>query len=162
MSVAPTQALAGLARQRRRLLEAMAAVGERQQQLLDEADTASLLNLLSSKQQLIGALAQIERGLDPYRDEDPASRKWESEDQRQSCAEDLRIGSQLLRAILQRERDHTDCVTARRDAVARQLAVAKTAHAAASAYQPHTHLNTSVVGVDTASFTTPLDLTAGA
>jgi hypothetical protein len=162
MSNASTLALAGLVRQRRRLLESMAAVGERQQQLLDDADTTPLLNLLSAKQQLIGALAQVERGLDPFRAEDPATREWETEEQRQACADDLRIGSQLLRVILERERNHTECVTARRDAVARQLAFAKTAHAAASAYQPHAYLNSSAIGANDASHTAPLDLTAGA
>jgi hypothetical protein len=162
MSNAPTHALAGLARQRRRLLESMAAVGERQQQLLDDADTTPLLHLLSAKQQLIGALAQVERQLDPFRTEDPASRVWDSEQQRQACADDLRIGSQLLGVVLERERNHTECVTARRDAVARQLAVANTAHAAASAYQPHTQMTGSAIGADAIGFSAPLDLTAGA
>ncbi|MGL4514207.1 MAG: hypothetical protein ACRCT8_14040 [Lacipirellulaceae bacterium] len=162
MSLAATQSLVGLARQRRRLLEALGAVAERQAELLDASDTTALLQLLSAKQKLIGALGVVERSLDPFRSEAPESRTWESNEQRVACAEDLDVGSRLLKSVLASEREHERVITARRDEVAGQLATAKSAHAAASAYQPHTR-RTGVLSMTSDSLSTaPLDLTAGA
>jgi hypothetical protein len=161
MSHAATQTLAELARQRRRLLEGLAALGARQGQLLDDGDTTTLLELLATKQRLIVALGHVERSLDPHRSDEPGQRQWASERQRAECAEDLRVGSALLTEVLDRERDHEQRASARRDEVARQLAAVRTAHAAASAYQPHTRGPASGVVPDFTTAAMPLDLTAG-
>ncbi|MEN0109157.1 MAG: flagellar export chaperone FlgN [Planctomycetota bacterium] len=161
-SRSPTDALAELVRQKRRLLEQMLRVGERQGELIESGDVTALVQLLASKQQLVTGLQVVERALDAHRHEDPALRPWPSEAARSECAADAEACNALLATVIATDQRHECAMHERRDAIAQQLRVAQTAHAASTAYKPHIRS-----GAPTPVATTPtplsdsLDLTAG-
>lgn len=157
--VSPTDALARLVRQKRRLLEQLVAVGERQQKLIGEGDTTALLQLLSGKQQLIAALRVVESGLDAFRDEDPESRPWPTPQQRAECAADADACNRLLAEVIASEQQQTEEVASRRDAISEQLRQAQSAHAASSAYKPHLRHTTPAPDLSNQPLSATIDLT---
>lgn len=123
--------------QKRRLLVQMLAVGARQGELIETGDVAALVKLLAAKQQLIAALGQLERSLDPFRKEDPDARDWRSPADRTACAADADACARLLDEVVALERRHEEAMSRRRDGLAAELRKTLSAHHAASAYQPH-------------------------
>ena len=132
-----TETLAQLLRQKRAVLEQLAAVAVRQAALIESGDMTELIKLLSAKQKLINALQTAEKLLSPYRGEDPEQRVWKSPEARAACAADSQTCSRLLAQVLEMERNQEQQMMGRRDAVAMQLRQAQSAHQVASAYQPH-------------------------
>ena len=132
-----TEELARLVRQKRGLLEQLVAAGQRQKALIDGGDTTGLLQLLSDKQRLITALREIEADLNKHRNEDPDARAWRSPQDRAACSADAEACNRLLAEVLESERQQTEEVASRRDAIASQLRQAQSAHVASAAYKPH-------------------------
>ena len=133
----PTEPLARLVRQKRRLLEQLALLGRRQQELIASDDAATLLQLLGGKQQLITGLQVVERGLDAFRDEDPDARQWPSPAERAACQADADACNTLLAEVIATEQQHEGQLTERRDVLSKRLQQAQSAHAASAAYKPH-------------------------
>ncbi len=132
-----TTALAKLVDQKRRLLEQLLAVGRRQGELIGEGDIASLLKLLTAKQQLIAALRSVEQSLAPFHTEDPDTRQWPSPQHRTACAADSATCERLLAEVIALEKEQEGQMVRRRDGVAERLQKTQSAHAASAAYQPH-------------------------
>lgn len=133
----PTETLARLVRQKRRLLEQLASLAQRQGESLSEGAAGELLRLLAAKEQLIAGLRMVERGLDAFREQDPDTRPWPSPAARAACAADADECNRLLAEIVAAEERHAGEATRRRDEIAAQLRIAQTAHAASAAYKPH-------------------------
>ena len=133
----PTEPLARLVRQKRKLLEQLAMLGRRQQELIAGGDAATLLQLLGGKQQLITGLQVVERGLDAFRHEDPDTRRWPSPAERAACQADADACNALLAEVLTTEQQHEGQLSERRDALSKRLQQAQSAHAASTAYKPH-------------------------
>jgi hypothetical protein len=133
----PTESLANLVRQKRRLLEQLVMLGRRQGEMIEAGEAASLLQLLGGKQQLITGLQVLERGLDAFRSEDPDARQWASAAQRAACKADSDACNALLAEVIATEQAHERQMTDRRDDLAKRLHQAQSAHAASSAYKPH-------------------------
>lgn len=132
-----TVRLAELIGKKREVLSQLREVGERQTDLINHGDTASLLKLLAAKQQLISSLQCLERELTPFYAEDPDQRSWASPQDRAQCAAQAAECNALLEEIVQLEKQGAERMTARRNEAAHQL---ERAHAAAhvrSAYQAH-------------------------
>ncbi|QDT69741.1 FlgN protein [Planctomycetes bacterium MalM25] len=136
-SNSPTEALARLVSQKRRLLEQLAALARRQGELIAEGEIASLMQLLGGKQQLIAGLRVVEQGLDAFRHEDPESRAWPTSAARAACQADAEACNRLLAETLATEQQHEELMTQRRDAIGKQLIQTQSAHAASTAYKPH-------------------------
>lgn len=159
----PTDALAQLVRQKRRLLEQLVMLGRRQGELVEAGDTATLLQVLGGKQQLIAGLSVVERGLDAFRQEDPDRRAWPSGASRAACKADADACNALLAEALATEERHERRLTERRDDVARRLQQAQCAHVAQAAYKPHLGgaRRSPVLAADAATpISTTLDLTS--
>lgn len=159
----PTEPLARLVRQKRRLLEQMVKLCTRQGELITEGDTTTLLQLLGGKQQLIAGLQVIERGLDAFRHQDPDSRPWPSAADRAACKADADACNQLLAEVVATEREHESQMTDRRDSLSKQLLQAQSAHAASTAYKPHLRGGRQPAVADPsngAPLSTSLDLTS--
>lgn len=137
LSPPPTEALARLVNQKRRLLEQLVAIGHRQGQLIEDGDAAALLQLLTGKQQLIAGLQVVEQGLNAFRHEEPEQRNWPSAADRAACKADADACNDLLAESLATEQQHETAMTERRDALSKQLLQAQSAHAASTAYKPH-------------------------
>lgn len=132
-----TDSLARLVSQKRRLLEQLVVVGRRQAGLIADGEVASLLQLLSGKQQLIAGLQVVEQGLDAFRHQDPDHRPWPSAADRAACKADADECNRLLAEVIETEQRHEREVSQRRDAINAQLRQAQSAHAASTAYKPH-------------------------
>lgn len=133
----PTDSLARLVQQKRRLLEQLVQLGRRQGELIEAGEIASVVQLLSGKQQLIAGLQSVEQCLDAFRQEDPDARVWPSPAARTACQADSHACNALLAEVIATEQKHEKSMGDRRDEVGAQLRQAQSAHAASSAYKPH-------------------------
>lgn len=152
----PTESLARLVNQKRRLLEQLVAIGHRQGQLIEEGDAPALLQLLNGKQQLIAGLQVVEQGLTAFRDDDPDRREWRSPADRAACKADAEACNALLAESLATEQQHEAAMTERRDALSKQLLQAQSAHAASTAYKPHLRGTRAPIPVVTPDTSEPL------
>jgi hypothetical protein len=130
-----TERLAELIGNKRQVLAQLRDVGQRQTDLINHGDTASLLKLLAAKQHLISTLQSVERELNPYYAEDPDRRTWKSPQDRAACASQAAECNSLLEEIVRLEKHGAEMMTVRRNEVAEQLQQAHAAAHVRSAYQ---------------------------
>lgn len=115
---------------KRKVLELLADLVQRQLNMIERGNLADLLKILSAKQTVLAQLHQIERKLDPFRGEDPDAREWRSAADRARCRDEARRCDTLLQQSMQWERQSETAMVRRRDAAGAEL---QTAHAAADA-----------------------------
>jgi flagellar biosynthesis/type III secretory pathway chaperone len=132
-----TKTLAELVRRKHGVLVQLCDIGRRQQHIVEEGETGTLLQLLSAKQTLISAVQQLEREMAPYRTEAPEARIWPNGEERARCAQQAEECNQLLEQIVALERYSADRMTARRNEVAAQLQHVYSAGQARDAYAAH-------------------------
>ena len=125
-----TDELEQLIATKRKVLELLFNLVERQLGIVERGNLAELLKILSAKQTVLAQLHQIERKLDPFRMEDPESRQWRSSADRARCRDEARHCDALLQECMQMEKRSEAAMVHRRDAAAAQL---QTVHAAADA-----------------------------
>jgi hypothetical protein len=130
-----TEFLSDRIEQKLALLGQLCDLGRRQVALIEAGDMAQLLKLLSAKQRLLAALQSLERELDPFRDEDPEARVWLSPAHRRKCAENTAACEELLRFIVEQERNSETRMRMRRDQAAARL---DGAHSVAAAHRAYT------------------------
>lgn len=143
MTDSSTETLAKLVRQKRQLLEQLIVIAERQAVLVKNGEMAELIRMIAGKQQLINALQSIERGLNPFRGQDPESRVWKSPADRAACAQDSNACGELVQKLFAMEQESEKTLTERRDVVSDQLRKTRSTKHAVNAYQqapggPHT------------------------
>lgn len=102
-------------------LAQLCAMGRKQMELVRSGTIAELLDVLSAKQRALARLQQIEKELDPFRDQDPDLRRWRTPQQRQQCAEQVEQCESLLREIMAKEKKSESELIVRRDDAATQL-----------------------------------------
>lgn len=132
--LASTERLAELVRAKHACLTQLHGLGKRQLIVIAEGDISLLLNLLSAKQSLLADLQKIERGLDPFRRQDPDSRRWASAADRQRSSQILQQCETLLQDILAQEKQSEQQLCQRRDEAAARLQGSHLAHQARGAY----------------------------
>src|SRR5437667_11891861 len=103
-----TQKLAELVSRKRGVLLQLAEIGQRQQRVVDEGDTGTLLQLLAAKQKMINALQIVEREMAPFHAEDPEARLWPTGVDRARCAHEAAECNQLLEQIVAIEKESAD------------------------------------------------------
>ena len=116
-----TDRLAEQMEQKHDLLLQLRDLGLRQIELIVQGDLSRLLKLLAAKQRLMTALQSVDRGLEPFRNQDPDQRRWRTVDDRRRCAETATRCEELLAAIVVQERHSEAEMTIRRDVVAARL-----------------------------------------
>jgi hypothetical protein len=134
MTASETDVLAELICNKRECLLRLRDMGRRQLELIEEADMTGLLDLLATKQHSLLRLQQIERALDPFRDQDPDRRRWRDPGDRARCAEQLQQCERLLAEIVGQEKHSEGLLTRRRDEAAARLQGAHFAGQARGAY----------------------------
>jgi hypothetical protein len=132
------------------LLLQLRDLGLHQSALIHSGDMTQLLKLLAAKQRLLAALQSVERDLDRFRGDDPDTRVWASPEHRRRCAETAAACEELLRAIVEQERQSESQMQHRREEAAAQL---QGAHYAAEAQ--HAYL------AESSPVSSQLDLTQG-
>ena len=60
-------------------------MGKRQMEFVADGEMTQLLDVLAAKQRVLGNLQRVERGLDPFRGQDPETRVWRSTEARAEC-----------------------------------------------------------------------------
>lgn len=135
-----TERLAELIDKRHRCLLSLHELSSKQSGMIASGDMPALLRSFSAKNQWIVALQAIESELNPFHQQDPGKRSWRSETERQKCAERAAQCTQLLKELMQLERDNEKEMTQRRDQVAAQLQTVQTTTAARHAYQSQQEL----------------------
>jgi len=138
-----TDVLAELIRDKRACLVQLRDMGRRQLELIDAGDLTALLDLLSAKNAPLLKLQQIERALDPFRDQDPDQRPWRTPEDRGLCARQLQECEALLSEIVSQEKCCEGALVRRRDEAATRLQGAHLADRARGAYitEPHVPIN---------------------
>ncbi len=96
MPLHDTNPLLELIDRKRQILAQLCQQGLRQLQLIDRDDLGELLQVLAVKQRLIAALEQTERNLDPFREQRPEERSWQTPADRDRCAKLLNDCEALL------------------------------------------------------------------
>ncbi len=134
MSDFETDTLLELVGEKRDCLLRINAMGIKQAELIEQENMTALLDILAAKQRLLLQLQRIEKGLDPFRSQDPDKRKWRSPEYRQSCADKLQECETVLAEIISREKGSEDELVRRRDSAAVRLQGAHTAGIARGAY----------------------------
>jgi len=134
MSEFETDTLLQLVGEKRDCLLSINAMGIKQAELIEQENMTALLDLLAAKQRLLLQLQRIEKGLDPFRSQDPETRQWRSPEHRQSCADKLAECEALLTEIIGREKGSEDELVRRRDSAAVRLQGAHAAGVARGAY----------------------------
>lgn len=129
-----TDLLGDLIRRKHNCLLHLRDLGQRQLGLVRQGSMDELLDVLAAKQHLLVELQRIERGLDPFRKQDPEARSWRSPEDRQRCAEELARCDALLAEIMTQEKQSEQELIRRRDEAARRLQGAHTAAQARQAY----------------------------
>jgi len=134
MTSPDTQALAELIRAKRACLVAVRDLGRKQLELIAGGNMTGLLDLLAAKQPALDRLQRIERGLEPFRGQDPESRRWPSPEDRRRSAEEVAECEALLAEILSQEKQAEAELVRRRDETALRLDRAHLAGRARGAY----------------------------
>jgi hypothetical protein len=132
-----TKLLADLIRRKHDVLVQLAQIGERQKDIVEQGDTATLLKLLATKQTMITSLQQVEGGLAPFRADDPDARSWPTPSDRAECARLAAECNRLLQVVVETERHCAERMTSRRNEVAAQLQQVNSAGQVRDAYQAH-------------------------
>lgn len=147
--LATTRQLAELIEAKHACLVALRALSRQQATLIDSGDMAELLRMFAGKQRLIEQLHELERGLDPFRQQDPDRRLWRSASERQRCAALLGEAQALFDEVLDQERENETNLKLRRDEVADKLQSLQSASEARQAYADTGESGTT--GLDLAS-----------
>jgi hypothetical protein len=112
-------------------------LAQRQFTLAGEGDAAALVSLLAVKQKLLDTLSALEERLDPFREQDPQTRTWNSPAERARCAgvaENCRV---LLNEIMSLDQRGMELLKARQQQTLQTIHAAHDAAHARSAYFEH-------------------------
>ena len=130
-----TNLLVQLIDQKHEVLVQLHQLAQRQLAFVGEGgEMSELLSLLAAKQGLLDRLHALQRQLDPYRREDPDSRRWRTPRDRQRCAQVAGRCQSLLGEVIELERRSEAQLKLRRDSTAAQLKAVSTAAEARAAY----------------------------
>ncbi len=131
-----TDRLAEVLRRKLECLLQLHELGQQQIALADGGDVNDLLRVLGAKQLLINQLHQLQRELEPYRDQDPERRVWRSDDDRRRCAQCNVQSEALFAEVLEQERRAEQVLQRRRDESLEQLREAYAGEHVRRAYTP--------------------------
>ncbi len=133
-----TDLLANLIAKKHDVLIGLRDLSRRQSSILGEGDMSRLLSVLATKQQQLDELQQLEKQIDPFRDQDPDQRIWRSTADRDRCRQVAERCESLLREIMLMEKQCESDLIIRRDETAELLQGTHTATEARTAYsQPN-------------------------
>jgi hypothetical protein len=136
MTTYETDRLAELVRRKHLCLTQLRDLGRQQCDVVEQGDVNDLLRILGAKQLLITSMQEVERALDPFRQQDPESRVWRSSTDREACAVLVADCERIYRSILEQERESEGHLRRRRDSAAERLAEARAADEVRGAYSP--------------------------
>ena len=129
-----TQQLYDLICQQREVLLELKHFAEVQHRIVQQNELGKLVSLLASKQKAIQRLQEIDRNLAPFQSQDPESRVWSSEEQRDECRRIAKECPRLLAEVMKLEQIAEETLTAQRETISQQVDQSTTRSQAATAY----------------------------
>ena len=147
MTSGSTEQLAELIRKEHECLLAMRDLSRRQLALVESDDLTGLLKVLTAKGHLVNMLQTIQSEMEPFRKQDPDGRHWPSPQQRQQSARLSAASSELLREIVEVEKQSESRMRIRRDEAAARLQGAHVAQNARDAYAARPGANPGMLDV---------------
>jgi flagellar biosynthesis/type III secretory pathway chaperone len=129
-----TDVLADLIGKKLAILEQLRDLSRRQSDLIEDSDVQRLLSVLSAKQTLLNELQRLQRQLEPFRQQDPESRRWRSPQDRQRCRQLAERCEALLGEIMLVEKQSESEMVRRRDAAVARLEETHSSAEATRAY----------------------------
>ncbi len=129
-----TERLAALVTAKLKILELLVGLARKQLAIVDTGEISDLVKLLAAKQTVLGQLQTLERQLDPFRPQDPETRRWNSAADRARCQADAHRCDELLAESLRLEKQGEAIMLRRRDAAASVLQGVNAAVEAQAAY----------------------------
>ena len=129
-----TQQLYRLICQQREVLSELKHFAEVQQKIVQQNELGKLVSLLAAKQKAIQRLQEIDRNLSPFQNQDPESRVWSSEEQRDECRRIAKECPRLLAEVMKLEQTAEETLTAQRETISQQVEQSTTRSQAATAY----------------------------
>jgi len=131
---AETERLAELLQSKLDVVQELYKLSKRQSDVIGEGNLTHLMRVLAAKQHLLTSLQETEQQLTPYRDQDPDTRIWKSEQARESARQLAQECERVLRETMLIERQCESEMIARRDQAAEKLQGAHNATEARRAY----------------------------
>lgn len=116
-----TENLAGLIDKKYEVLSLLRQLARAQVNIVRDGNMTRLMKLLATKQDLLNQLQSVEREIDPFRNQDPESRRWHSPERRQQVRDMTTRCDSLLNEIMLVERQCEGEMVVRRDAAATRL-----------------------------------------
>jgi hypothetical protein len=116
-----TELLANLIDQKQHVLTQLWQLARGQSDVVQTGDVSRLMSLLALKQRALHQLQDLERQLQPFREQDPESRTWRSPQHREQTRVASAHCESLLQQIMSTEQACVANLTLRRDAAASQL-----------------------------------------
>ena len=129
-----TDLLADLIGKKLAVLEQLRDLSRRQSDLICDDDIQRLLSLLSAKQTLLNELQKIQKQLEPFRQQDPETRRWRSPADRERCRQVAERSEALLGEIMLVEKQSEAELARRRDDAVARLRGVNSSAAATRAY----------------------------
>lgn len=121
MSFCETERLGQLMHRKLRVVSKLLELTRKQAALVEESEMNSLLSVLGEKQKLLSDLAIVEKRLSPFRDQEPESRRWRSEDEKKDCAKRIQACEQMLAEMIALENESQESLIEKRDRTYLQL-----------------------------------------
>ncbi len=103
------------------VLEQLRDLSRRQSDLIADSDMERLFAVLSAKQTLLSELQKLQKRLEPFRQQDPESRRWRTPADRERCRQLRERSESLLGEILLVEKQCESEMARRRDDVVSRL-----------------------------------------
>jgi len=133
-SISGTKRLQELGKRKRDLLHAARELSIQQVEVMQNDDIGMLLSILSRKSEILDTLATLQRDLEPYRDQKPEERQWDSSSDRAECQATFGEIDRLLEELSQMDKSALDQLTSQRDSLASQISHFTTAEVVQNAY----------------------------
>ena len=129
-----TQRLTQLIDAKHTVLTQLHDLAQRQFSLAGEGDATALVSLLAVKQKLLDTLTALEERLNPFREQDPQTRTWNSPAERARCAAVAERSRTLLDEIMALDQRGMELLRARQQLALTTIHAAHDAAHARSAY----------------------------
>jgi hypothetical protein len=129
-----TRLLTSLIDRKHAMLTQLRELSRVQVRLVGAGDWATLMRVLSAKGRLIEAVRDLERQLDPFRDQTPDSRSWPDERDRSHCRDVADQCVRLLADVVRLEKESETELVRRRDLAAEELDGIRASAAVRGAY----------------------------
>lgn len=129
-----TERLAHLVHQKSILVRELHKLVSKQQEMIRQQEI-DLIPLLAVKQRVLETLGEVDRAMDPFRQQDPDSRYWKSTETRLACRQEADLCEDVFRQVLLMENECTLALQQQQQKNKEQLQGSVAAGQANRAYQ---------------------------